>query len=220
MDTCTFDPSGQAQSNWLFSQYIDYQFAKEVIFEIRFRFSRCQQMPDCNNDYVTLYRYETSGPVSDRTNRSNYVPLLGSMVESRLQQPPGLSASVGMNYSVVLPAARSSGGFYLGIEDDGTCGTVERIIVFFQVVRGREQDLLTCPDVGLPPQGSTSSSQRECQCHENARPTSTTLSRVCFINSTCNEDQACACGPGFTLDSGQCIGRYPLPCPHPTQPCL
>ena len=150
---CAF--SVQPQENWLFSQYISYQFANEIFFEITFRFSRCQLMSACRNDYVTLHRYETNGPVGDRTVRSNYAPLFGSEVESRLQQPPQSDSSVSMNYSIVLPETRTGNGFYLGVEDDGTCGTVERIIVYFRVVRGREQDLLTCPDVGLPPQGST-----------------------------------------------------------------
>ena len=211
LNACAF-ASGQPQENWLFSQYISYQFANEIIFQISFRFSRCQQQSACSNDYVTLHRYETNGPVGDRTVRSNYAPLFGSVVESRLQQPPQSDSSVSMNYSLVLPETRTGNGFYLGVEDDGTCGTVERIIVYFRVVRGREQDLLTCPDVGLPPQGSTASSRRDCQCHDNASPTSATLSRTCFINGSCSEEQACACSPGFTLSNGECTGEL---CPHP-----
>jgi hypothetical protein len=196
-----------AQSNWVFSQFIDYQFANEVIFNVTFRFTRCNDMPNCVRDYVTMYRYDTNGIASDRTDRTKYVPLLGvgREVESRLQQGAA-SGAVRMEYELTLPTTNRTTGFYLGIEDDGTCGSVNRIIVFFRFVEGRVQDLLTCPPVALPPSGSTSPSQRECVCHANASSTGATLSRVCNLNGVCNEDQACACSPGFTLANGRCVG--------------
>lgn len=213
LETCSFELPTQPQANWLFSQFISYREANEVIFNITFRFTRCRDMGNCNNDYVTLYRYDTGGVVSDRSDRNDYVPLLGTVLESRLQQLPAPTTIVRMNYRLLRPDAAAA-GFYLGILDDGTCGTVDRIIVYYRVVRGRTQALLTCPDVPLPPEGSSSTSQKPCVCHANASPTSATLNRICDVNSVCNEDQACACSPGFELDSGMCRGKdneVPLP---------
>lgn len=159
----------------------------------------------CDNDYVTLYRYDTNGAVMDslRRDRTNYVPLLGSVSESRLQQLSGIR-DIEMNYSLIQPAAATS--FYLGIQDDGTCGFVNRIIAYYRVVRGRTQDLLTCPDVSVPQQGTSSTSRGQCVCSPGASPTSNTLDRICDVNSVCNEDQACACSPGFELADRNCRG--------------
>lgn len=200
--TCTFEQL--PQNNWLFTQYISYLNAREVIFNISYIFSECQSRPDCNNDYVTLHHYQTNTTSNtERRRTENYRPLLGSAMESRLQQQDRTSR---VNLRLTLPTSNRPDGFYLGIQDDGTCGNLERIIVYFQVARGWQGQLLTCPDVALPPLGSSSTSQETCTCAENASPTSSTLSRVCDVNGMCNEDQACACSPGFELVNGVCRG--------------
>lgn len=154
---------------------------------------------------MTLYRFDTDEVVADsvRTNIENYVPLLGTVENSRLQHPSNVPTA-NMVYSLVRPAAAT--GFYLGIQDDGTCGFVNRLIVQYNVVRGRAQTLLTCPDVPVPQQGTNSTSQRQCVCSAGAGPISATLDRVCNVNSVCNEDQGCACNPGFELSNTMCIG--------------
>ena len=199
---CSFEQL--PQNNWLFTQYISYLNAKEVIFNISYIFSECQNHPDCNNDYVTLYHYQTNtANETGRRRTANYRPLLGSTMESRLQQQDRTSR---VNLRLTLPTSNRPNGFYLGIQDDGTCGNLERIIVYFQVVQGRQEQLLTCPDVALPPLGSTSTSQETCTCAENAGPASSTLNRVCDVNGMCNEDQNCGCSPGFELVNGVCTG--------------
>lgn len=181
--------------------------AIEVIFNVTFSFSQCRENGGCSNEYVTLYRYDTDVEVTEsmRSDRTNYVPLLGTVSESRLQQLP-MVRDVEMNYHMVRPEAAT--GFYLGIQDDGTCGIINRIIVYYRVVRGRTQDLLTCPDVAVPQQGTNFTSQNQCECGANASPTSATLDRICRVNSLCNEDQACACSPGFELNNRMCRGIW------------
>lgn len=201
---CTFDAATQPQRNWLFTQYVSYRDAVEVVFNISYNLRACFRNPACTNQYFTLHRYDTSIlPADDPriTDINNYTPLFGGVQQSRLEAVDG---RVNENRRLMRPA--NAAGFYLGIEDDGSCGTVDRIIVYYRVVRGRTEDLLTCPDVPLPPEGSTQTTLRVCECGENANRTSASLDRICNVDSVCNEDQVCACSPGFQLSGSSCTG--------------
>ena len=196
------------QNNWLFSQYISYENTNEIFINITYDFSLCRA-EGCSKPYVTLRRFDTDAPVSDTVRRTtgNYnLGLVGDQ-PTRLEQPPSADRAVGMTLNMVRPSVRRR-GFYLGIHDEGTCGSVIRIIMYYRVVHGRTQTLLTCPDVPLPPlQQPQSTSQGLCTCAPNASPApGSTLQRTCRTDSTCNENQDCACSPGFEFNSGNCRG--------------
>lgn len=177
----------QPQNNWLFSQHISYENAIEVFVNISIDLSQCST--HCLQ-YVTMYKYDTSlVDVVQRTNPQNYVHI------RRLVHDQGLFE---VHFSIPLTRPQTTAsGFYLGFQDNGTDGQINRVIVFYRVARGRKEDLLSCPDVPLPVQGSIS--QENCSCVDTASSTSSSLIRRCNAEGVCNEDQVCACKPGFQL---------------------
>lgn len=198
------------QNNWLFSQYISYENANEVFFNISYTFAECVTNAACDNPYVTLYRYETNDQQAAEivSDTANYSPLFGTVSASRLVHPEGSNRGQMVSINYVLPDPPTANGFYLGINDIGTIGMVSRIIVYYRTVRwDPPRELLTCPDVAFPPQGTDSTSQETCVCDSNASQFSDTLDRICDVNGVCNEDQECACSPGFQLNGGVCEGE-------------
>ena len=202
MRACTFETAGQ--NNWLFSQFISYEDAVEVYFNVTFDFYSCVRRMNCTKDYVTLYQYNHNGIANDaeRTNTSNYQPLFGSVEASRLQQPSGATREVGQTLSLTRPS--NSDGFYLGIRDEGTCGDVIRIIVYYVVCPLRVEGLVTYPETALPVQNS-SDIVFDAVCAPNAHNT-TTLEVIASSNSNnCSAKEMggaiCQCNAGYVLNS-------------------
>ena len=155
----------------------------------------------CTNEYLTLFRYDTS-PV---TLAARTDPEMYTEMRRLVQEDPNAIAGDFVSFSLDRPEPRTN-GFYLGILDDGTLGSIVRILVYYHVAPGRTESLLTCPDVPLPIRGSDSISERSCSCLANASPT-TTLVRRCDESGACNENQVCGCNPGFQLTDGStCTG--------------
>ena len=79
-------------NNWVFTQAIDYLDAVELIVNATVRFSSCIQRrvdtPPCVNDYVILYRYDTTPPPT-------YFPylILGRVVRKSVNVNPGLNVN-------------------------------------------------------------------------------------------------------------------------------
>jgi hypothetical protein len=208
LSACTFQ--GGPQQNWAFSQFINYQTANEIFFDIRFRFTRCRDDPECSNDFVTLYRYDADDSSSDRENTENYKPLLGEN-SSRLQQPPSPARGVKTTLSSLRPEPRRR-GFYLGVLDTGNCGTVDRIIVYYTVCHARQNELVLYPKVGNPPRdGPDMIFQAECA--PNAHNVTSLDVKAFSENRTCLDvvpgGARCECDAGYQIsaDRMSCEGK-------------
>ena len=159
------------------------------------------------------HRYDTDGSVSDsmRTNTQNYQPLFGTEQNSRLERPEQASRDVTETRNFTRPS--DSQGFYLAFRDPGTCGIVNRIIVYYRVLPGRSDTLTSCPAVPLPVIGNGRSSSRSCTCLGNSSEVRDgDLERICDQNGMCTDGGSCKCDAGFTFDydTDMCVGRYNL----------
>ena len=155
---------------------------------------RAGQNPPCQKNYVTLHRYDTNSPttVDQRTNPANYQPYLGDAVRSRLEQNVGDSGKIIMTY--LRP--QNFNFTHFGIQDSGTYGIVERLLVYYKVAQGYEDGLVVCPSVALPAAGSGEMNTKSCTCKANSTPTAS-LVRTCDENGICQESAACECNPGY-----------------------
>jgi len=206
------NPSSIADS-WLFSQHISYQSANEVFFNVSYQFSDCHSIPTCTIPYVTVYRYDrnTTATNSERTNTNNYQPSFGTAASSRLEHPSGSTAQIQETRSFTRPA--SSTGFYLGVGDEGTCGSLNRIIVYYVVCPGRVDGLVTYPETAVPVQGS-SDIIFDAVCAANAHNTSSRQVRASSSSSTCSDiapgGVQCQCNAGYLTsgDGVSCGGEY------------
>lgn len=211
---CSYELPGQ-QNNWFFTNHITFPTSPlvdevtEVIFDTSFRFSQCSGDPACTNDFATVYKFDSNSPVSltEQTNPANHQTLRNTESESRLQQVGTTDTSVLWR----IPKSRfSASGFYLGFRDTGTCGQMKRIYVYYMKAPtySNADTLITCPNVPLPPQGSSATTRGTCCCGEKATNASS-LERVCSTDGTCSEpsDDACGCQPGYEFVNNQCVGE-------------
>ena len=212
---CSYELPGQ-QDNWFFTNYITFPTSPlvdevtEVYFNISVRFSQCTSNPDCTNDFATVYKFDSNSPaaVSEQMNPANHQLLRSTEMDSRLQQ-------VGSTDTPVLwripKSSFPAAGFYLGFRDTGTCGQVKRIYVYYlkAPMYSNATTLLTCPNVPLPPQGTSGTTRGTCCCGEKATNASS-LERVCRANGTCEEpsSEVCGCQPGYEFVNDQCVGKF------------
>ena len=156
---------------------------------------RATQNPPCRNNFVTLHRYNTNSPTvadNQRTDPNNYQPYLGDPVRSRLEQSGDDDTNILRTY--LRP--QNFNLTYFGIQDTGTYGIVQRILVYYKVAQGYEDRLVVCPSVALPPEGSDDVNIKNCTCKGNATATAS-LERRCDENGVCEQNPVCECNPGY-----------------------
>lgn len=201
--------SNTPQNNWLFSQFISYKSANEVFFNISYDFSLCQD-PECNKDYLTLYRYDQNALASDSTVVSNYLnsPLLGTESSSRIQQS-GVPTTVTTTLSLDRP--RNFSGFHLGIRDEGTCGSISRIIIYYLVCPERVEGLVRYGETAVPLKNSPDITFQVACAPNSYNVTSlevivTSATSICMDRAP--DGARCECNPGyFLLNPTTCQGK-------------
>ena len=197
------------QDNWIFSKHIKYPpgstpagggYSTTVYLNITYRFSSCNPFAGCTNNFVTLYRYDTNSIASstEQTNKNNYVLFFGQGTEntdSRFQQIDDF------NDDNVLRSFTTSGntGFYLGIRDAGTCGYVDRVLLYYTLCKKFQDGLVNYPELVHPPEGSPPNVAQAC-CAPKSHNT-TSLSFRAYSNGTCERGVRCECDAGYILDA-------------------
>ena len=193
------------QNNWIFTQAIDYIDAVELIVNATIRLAACTQRPDCTNDYVILHRYDTNTwSETHRIDPSNYQPYLGNSQSSRFQQEST------NDDTTIIARFRRPANFnytYLGIQDIGSSGNIQRIFLYYEVCPGKVERLVTYPEVPHPGelQGSLSHTTRLASCAEHAHNT-TSLETYAYGDGRCEQSVTCVCDLGY---EGQniCVGK-------------
>ena len=157
----------------------------EVIVNASLRFEGCIERavatPPCKNNFVNLYRYDTNSQseTTEITTQANYQPYRGDLMSSRLEQKENGEVIV------VNSFPRPNFSFtYFGIQDIGSYGDIQRLLMYYRVAQGYEEGVAICPNVALPKEGSTDTSIGICQCKSNAIATNT-------LEITCNADGTC-----------------------------
>ena len=209
MYTCSYRLPNQ--NNWLFSPFICLQDAKEVLFNVTYRFDQCRDIEDCDNDFVTVHRYDVDEPAfeNEQINPDNYV-LLSTEDDSKLKQKPAPARDVRKVVHLNRPTPRRN-GFHLGFHDTGTCGQVGRVFVYYTVCEAKKIGLVEYREYANPPKnGPDEVFQARCVC--NAHPL-TSLDVTAFRNGSCIDVAAggarCECDDGYRLseDGESCIGE-------------
>lgn len=193
LQSCAYD-SPTPQDNWALTQYIPYLEAKRVLVNVTYRFTQCTNNPNCLNDFVTLSRYDVETREARQTDTRNYV-------EMEVLRQEGKKA---VSKHLIFTKPENANGFYLGFRDNGTCGQVRRIVVYYENAPGYidENSLVTCPCVAYPELESETNS-RECTCHANALPIGSLVRRANYTGFV-KEVPMCGCKPGYEFIDGEC----------------
>lgn len=149
---------------------------------------------------------------TDRRNTNNYQPLFDNEESSRLQQPPFPVRGVSETLRFLRPQSGSK-GFYLGVRDNGTCGLVNRMILYYTVCHARQSGLVEYPQTATPPKDGPAS-VFDAKCVDNAHNVTSLQVKAFGENNTCIDVVAggarCECNEGYTIsDNNQsCRGTH------------
>ena len=198
-------------NNWVFTQSVSYLDAIEVIVNATIRFRGCHQRssltPPCRNNFVTLHRYDTNStrPLNEINNTVNYEPCFGDAMSSRLEDSSGNINAISVIKRFVRPNFKMT---YFGIQDNGSYGDVQRILVYYRVAQGYEEGLVRCPTIALPREGSSDTVSKSCTCKENAIPRNN-MQLTCRANGVCQGSPMCQCKAGYQGQS-DCQGMVSM----------
>ena len=111
----------------------------------------------------------------------------------------------------VLRSFRPSGstGFHPGIRDTGTCGYVDRILLYYTPCKKFQDGLVNYPELVRPPEGSPPNVQvAQACCALNT--TSLGFRAFSVSDGSCEVNNVtCECNPGYILDDAgtRCEGK-------------
>lgn len=230
--TCTYQIRTNSyrrpnSNNWYFTQALSYCDAVELVVNASVRFSACTQRPNCDHDYVYLHRFDTNSPnEGERIKPENYDYILGNEEDSKLKQ----DGTTGGTQIIKYFQRPDTSHTYLGIQDIGTIGQVQRLMVYYKVCQKNQAGLAIYPEVPLPPHTSGSSDRimRPARCVAHAHNI-TSLETYAYIDQ-CVQNVECECDAGYerSADSTECVpctkGYYKssqnstcVPCPKNTK---
>ena len=151
----------------------------------------------CDTLQTTMYRYERNGPDdAARTNPDNYLP-------NELQVLSADNRGTFTRTFTFRPSANIN-GFYLGVQDTGTCGTINRITVYYRVCPARSIGLGMTFDIPFPPAGSALT-PGIITCARNSTAVNPEVS--CAADGTFAGNPDCRCDPGFESMTASCGGK-------------
>ena len=199
------------QDNWLITQHISRMVngtaLQQVTVQVDFIMNTCNIQNNCRRSF-SIHKYETSTiNTTAARNLSNY-EFVGWIV------PRDGSGSVRENGSVNINFATEATGFYLGIQDVGSCIVIRRVLAFYYVCPAVTSDLIAHPETIAPIIGGTApTAQVVGRCVEGTQPENGVEPRV-----TCspmgiwsvNLGSGCVCGSGFesSSDGRSCVGTF------------
>lgn len=198
------------EESWLFTQGLSFGNAQEVFFNISYDFGDCRFIPECNKQYVTVYKYSqpSKATPADIKNPGNYVLITGSAESSRLEQSARKSPG---DYNILAANRPPSDNYFsCGFKDEGTCGSIKRVIIYYIVCPSNVNGLVHYREVSLPPRSSPNSVY-SASCAPNAHNVTSLDVVIISDKSTC-KDRApggarCECDAGYHQNGIACEGK-------------
>jgi len=177
----------------------------QVTVQVDLLLNSCMESNTCGQT-CSIHKYETSTiNATAARNLSNYEFV-----------PPQISPSDGSgdareNMSIQIDFTTAATGFYMGIQDETSCVSVHRVLVFYYVCPAETSDLITRPERIAPFIGNSAALLVDGQCVENSSPENGMRLRLtCSQNGVWGgiDGAGCACDTGFqrSLDGHSCVG--------------
>ena len=108
-------------------------------------------------------------------------------------------------YNFTLPP--SSTGFYLALQDTGSCIVVSRLRVYRNNCKSRQVGLVLYPDAPAPVSGSANI---DISCVENAVVSGSSRVTCASSGTWGSETPVCQCRLGYENVGSQCVGKYAI----------
>lgn len=194
---------GSSSTSCLYTPYISYMEGQEIFYNISYDLQRCGRI--CKS-YVTLFIYDqnSQSPKQSQTNHANYVPIQDSEVSSRIHRSS--------NGYQVFAKNRTEGvaGFNLKFQDDGICGSISRLMVYYRVCPERINGLVRYNETSVPPRNAPNS-MFQAACAPNSHNVTSLEVSINSATSICTDvapkGAQCECNGGFYQDNVTCEGK-------------
>ena len=155
--------------------------------KVTYEFSKCQDDPRCDTTYFNVLHHHTNcQSPQEQVSSTKYV-----LIE-RVEQPSIANETV----ATISFRRPLSNGFYIAIEDVGSCGVVNRIQVYYEHCPGKVVGLVAYPALPLPARNSVTTSVGRAECAPNASNL-TLLEFRAFPDGGCERTVVCECLPGY-----------------------
>ena len=193
------------QNNWLFTQHIHkdfdsnvYNYPVQIRVEITSALRNCGEQNGCKpwfhiHNYITNMLQLPSTVGLGFMNTGNYTQIWEARPNNRY-----------IRITITFTLLPSQTGFYIGIQDTGTCVGISRIRVYRNNCKSIQSGLVLYPDAPAPVSDSVNIN---IQCVDNADVSGS--ARV-----TCSSDgrwgpqnPVCRCRLGYEDRGTECVGR-------------
>ena len=195
------------QNNWLFTQHISkafdastYNYDVAIQVEAIYSLQSCRERQGCKQRFNLLH-YMTNSQRLPSTSGSGYMNPQNYEVFAVPEGEP--STNNNNTYTFTLPP--SSTGFYVALQDIGSCIALSRLRVYHYNCQSFQTGLVEYPDSPAPVSGSANI---DISCVENAEVSGS--SRVtCGSDGTWgSQNPVCQCRLGHENRQMLCIGKF------------
>ncbi|CAI8048169.1 Ephrin type-A receptor 5 [Geodia barretti] len=191
-----------SQNNWLFTQHISsdfdsniYNYDVTIHVEATYSLQSCRVRQGCIQRFNLLH-YMTNSQQLPSTSGNGYMNTQ-NYENFAVPEGPVSSKTYTNTYNFTLPP--SSTGFYIAVQDIGSCIALSRLRVYRNNCKSRQVGLVRYPDAPAPVSGSANI---DISCVENA-VVSGSSEVTCFSNGTWGpETPVCQCKCGYEPNRG------------------
>jgi hypothetical protein len=194
-----------SQNNWLFTQHISsdfdsniYNYDVTIHVEATYSLQSCRERQGCRQRFNLLH-YMTNSQQLPSTSGNGYMNTQ-NYENFAVPEGPTSSETYTNTYNFTLPP--SSTGFYISVEDIGSCIALSRLKIYRNSCKSRKVGLVLYPDAPAPVSGSANI---DISCVENA-VVSGSSEVTCRSNGTWGpETPVCQCRLGYEKRQTECI---------------
>ena len=204
------------QNNWLFTQHISkafdastYNYDVAIQVEAIYSLQSCRERQGCKQRFNLLH-YMTNSQQLPSTEGDGY---MNTQNYVNFAVPEG-EPSVNKNNTYTFTLPPSSTGFYIALQDIGSCIALSRLRVYHNSCKSRRVGLVLYPDAPTPVSGTANI---RVTCVENAVFQENALVVTAMCNSSGywvgEENPVCECKLGHEEREEDgvklCVGKLP-----------
>ena len=200
------------QNNWLITQLINRTVngtrLPQVSVTIELTQLDCSSSLMCKQDLNT-HMHETSKEDREGARNIEKYQQIGSVSS-------GDTFDKLVNQTITINLNTNHSSFYFAIQDEGSCTTINRLIIFYYACPAKTFDLISYPKTLAVALGRNISVTASCV--ENAQPNEDELNPIvtCLAEGVWSDTiggAGCHCTPGHYRENETCIGKLNLyPC--------
>ena len=158
-----------------------------ITVNVTYGITNCNTSRGCIGRF-NIHNYKVDSPQSRSTYRDTRRYSLIGTADTRF---------IRTTETFEFTLSASERGFYLAFRDEGTCGTINRVIVYRQRCPAQQIGLVVYPEIPSPASGTV---EAEASCVENAHAVSD-LGLMCDSEGTWTGSPLCSCDAGYKLAS-------------------